>query len=138
MRLWNLGVAVGAALSVVSGMESRLAISATLLSPDNVVQAVIVPNVTVQEGTVSGELVNKSSRPLRDVQLLIRYTWLWNNEFHPGKDDPGMAVYYTVEQEIPPGGTASFTYKPSFPSPSRSDGHFETTVSVAGFSEIIR
>ncbi len=138
MRLWHLIVVVGAALSVVSGIQSKPAISATLLSADDVAQVVDVRNVTVKEGMVSGELVNKSSRPLRDVQLLIRYTWLWNNEFRPGKDDPGMAVYYTVEQEISPGRTVSFTYKPSFPLPSRPDGHFETTVSVAGFTEIVR
>ena len=137
MTRWNL-VVVGAALSVILGIQSKPAISATLLSADKADQVVVVRNITVREGVVSGELVNKSSRPLRDVQLLIRYTWLWNNEFHPGKDDPGTSVYHTVEQEIAPGGTASFTYKPSFASPSRADGRFETTVTVAGFTEIVR
>ena len=136
MRRWNV-VIVGIVLTVILGIQSRPAIAATLLSTDSAAQVVVVRNVTVREGTVSGELVNKSSRPLRDVQLQIRYTWLWNNEFHPGKDDPGTSVYYTVEQETAPGGTASFSYKPSFASP-RSDGRFETAVTVAGFTEIIR
>lgn len=136
MRGWNL-VIVGIALSVFLGTQSRPAISATLLSADNAAQVVVVRNVTVREGTVSGELVNKSSRSLRDVQLQIRYTWLWNDEFHPGKDDPGTSVYHTVEQEIAPGGTASFSYKPSFATP-RGDGRFETAVTVAGFTEIVR
>jgi hypothetical protein len=71
------------------------------------------------------------------VQLLIRYTWLWNDEFHPGKDDPGTSVYHMVEQEIAPGGTASFSYTPSFAA-TRIDGRFETAVTVAGFTEIVR
>ncbi|TMA08772.1 MAG: hypothetical protein E6J89_14115, partial [Deltaproteobacteria bacterium] len=72
MTRWNL-VVVGAALNLILGIQSRPAISATLLSADKADQVVVVRNITVREGVVSGELVNKSSRPLRDVQLLIRY-----------------------------------------------------------------
>jgi hypothetical protein len=113
------------------------AISATLLSADQAAQVVTIRNLTVKEAVVSGELLNKSSRRLRDVQLLIRHTWLWNDEFHPGRDDLGVAVYYTVEGEMAPGSSRPFTYRPSPPLPSRADGQFEVTVSVAGFTEII-
>src|SRR6266536_6344083 len=52
-----------------------------------------IDKVTVQDGTVVGEIRNKSKNTARDVQLLIRYTWLWANEFHPGKDKPSEAFY---------------------------------------------
>ena len=74
---------------------------------------------------------------MRDVQLLIRYVWLWKNEFHPGEDDPGLSVYHTVEGELPPGKSKPITYQPSPPLPARADGYFEAIVSVAGFTEII-
>jgi hypothetical protein len=68
---------------------------------------------------------------------LIRYEWLWKNEFHPGKDDPGSSVYYNVPGEIPPGGTARFQYTPNPPLPKRTDGSFQISASVAGFTEVI-
>ena len=119
------------------GVYPAAAIPATLLSADQAAQVIAIRDLTVKEGVVSGELLNRSSRRLRDVQLLIRYTWLWNDEFHPGQDDLGVAIYYTVEGEIPPGGSKPFAYRPSPPLPSRADGHFETVVSVAGYTEII-
>src|SRR4051794_164674 len=43
-------------------------------------QSITIRNLSVKDGEVSGEIVNSSSRLIRDVQLLIRYTWLWKNE----------------------------------------------------------
>ncbi len=138
MKPLFLALLVGTPLIVMAGIQPKPAIPATLLSVDKAAEIVAVRNVTIKDGAVSGELVNNSRRPLRDVQLLIRYTWHWKNEFRPKDDSPGEAVFYTVEKEIPAGGTAAFTYRPSSPLPSRPDGQFETTVSVAGFTEIIR
>ncbi|MBI2365063.1 MAG: hypothetical protein HYV01_08680, partial [Deltaproteobacteria bacterium] len=74
---------------------------------------------------------------LRDVELLVRHVWHWKNEFRPGNDNPGMASYYTMAEEITPGGSVPFTYMQLSPLPSRADGQFETMVSVAGFTEVI-
>ena len=136
-RTWAVVPVLSAFLAGGLGIQSERAIAATLISQEQVSQAVSIRNLVVKDGVVSGELVNNSSRTLRDVQLLIRSTWLWNNEMHPGADSPGDAVYYTVEGDISPGGSKPFTYRPASPLPSRPDGHFEIAVSVAGFAEII-
>jgi hypothetical protein len=115
----------------------NLAISQTVLSKDQSSRVLVLNNVSAQDGVVSGELRNNSSNLVRDVQLLIRYEWLWRNEFHPGTDDPGSSVYYNVPGEIPPGGTARFQYTPNPPLPKRTDGSFQISVSVAGFTEVI-
>ena len=78
---------IGAAI----GSRATPTLSDTLLSGDQAAQVVTIRNLTV--GVVSGELVNRSARQLRDVQLLIRYVWLWNDEFHPGQDELGEAIY---------------------------------------------
>ena len=96
-----------------------------------------VENVTFNDGEVSGEVANKSPNTVRDVQLLIRNTWLWNKEFKPGKNDPGTSTYYTLPKEVPPGGRVSFTFKPSSPLPKMAGGHFDRSVAVAGYTEII-
>ncbi len=107
----------------------------SVLPPPEASKMVAVRNTTVQDNVVSGELLNLSSHQIRDVELLIRQIWHWNNEFRPGVNPPGVAVYHTVTAEIPSDATERFTYKLS-PPPSRSDGYFETVVTVTGFTEI--
>ena len=88
-------------------------------------------------GLVSGEVVNRSPHTARDVQLFIRYTWLWDNETKPGSADPGTSTYYTLAKDIPTGGRLPFSFKPSPSLPNVSGGRFETSVAIAGFSEVI-
>jgi hypothetical protein len=38
---------------------------------------------------------------------------------------------------VPPQGKTGFKYAPSKALPQRSDGYFETTVSIADFTELI-
>ena len=89
-----------------------------------------------EDGTVSGTVVNRSNKAIRDVRLAIRYKWLWNNELHPGTDDPSRAEFHTVPGPIPPGGEASFSYRPATPLRERGDGHFETNVEAASLVEV--
>jgi hypothetical protein len=129
------GFAVGGTLSLLC-MEPALARAETFLPAQEASQIVAVSNSTVRDGLVSGEIINRSATPVRDVQLLIRQIWYWNNEFQPGSDNPGTAQYYTVADVIPPGRNVPFTYRLTSPAPSRTDGQFEIAVSVAGFTQI--
>ena len=129
-----LACALFASGAFVATLPSKTTAAATLLPAETAAEVVSVRGVTVREGDVSGDLINKSRGLVRDVQLQIKYRWLWNDEFHPGQDDPGRTVYYTVEKEIPPGQSIGFAYKPAPPLPSRTDGVFITSVSVAGYS----
>jgi len=88
------------------------------------------------EGEVSGETANTSNHTVRHARLQILYSWRWKNETRPGKDDPGTVNYHSLNQEIPPGKTTRFNYKPSPPLPSRTDGQFDITVKIIGFEEI--
>lgn len=137
MRPLYLSIPLGAALAANLWIQPEFVTSATVLPKDKASRVIVAREITIKEGAISGELVNKSGRTIRNVQLLIRYSWRWKNEFRPGENSPGDVVFYTVRKEIPPGGTVPFTYKPSAPLPSRPDGYFETTVSVAGFTEVI-
>jgi hypothetical protein len=133
-----LAVLLGIVSTLSVARPSEGASAVTLLPPEKAGQIVAVRNVTIKDdGEVSGEVVNNSKTPIRDVELQILYSWRWKDEFHPGKDDPGMAVYHVIEKEIPPGQSVRFTYKPSKPLPKRDDGHFEFSVSVAGFAQIV-
>jgi hypothetical protein len=113
--------------------------AATLMTQEDVGRVASLRNVMSTEGgEVSGDVVNNSKQTLRDVQLQILYSWRWNNEYQPGKDDPGRASYYVLDREIPPGQTVRFNYKPSPPFASRADGQFDISVKVVGFAQVFQ
>jgi hypothetical protein len=92
---------------------------------------VSIRSVTDAGGTVTGVIVNDSPHTVGDVRLLIHHAWLWNNEYSPGADDPGKAVFYTLPEKIPAGTSVGFTYRPEPMLPMRSDGRFLTSAEVA-------
>jgi len=138
MILLRLALVVSVVLAVGLVIPPETATSATPQIADTADQVVGLRNVTAKEDEVAGEVVNNSQQTLRDVQVRILYSWRWSNEFHPGTDDPGRAVYLTVDREIPPGQSTRFSYKPSPPFPARKDGYFEITVKVVGFTQVYR
>jgi hypothetical protein len=109
----------------------------TVRTRDEIARTLSIERVNIADGAVSGEVFNRSSNTVRDVQLFIRYTWLWDNETKPGKPDPGTSTDYTLPGEIPAGGRVPFSFKPSAPLTKAPGGHFETSVGVAGFAEVI-
>lgn len=105
-----------------------------IVSSSDASDVLAVQQVSAQaDGTVSGVLVNRSSDKLRDVKLLVEYAWLWKNEKRPGTDDPSFAGSLAAG-DVPAGQTAPFTYRPSKALPARSDGSFQVTVQVVGFT----
>jgi hypothetical protein len=98
-------------------------------------RAVVIQNVTAKNGSVSCTVVNNSAKTVRDVELLVRQEWLWNDELHPGADSPGRTLPFTVRRDIAPHASASFILQTP-PTAARSDGRFVTTVEVTGFSEV--
>jgi hypothetical protein len=138
-KSWNCSTTYGVLLIliVVAMIPVGLAYPQNVGSHEYAARALSVEKVAMNDGRVSGELLNRSSRVLRDVQVFIRYTWLWDNETKPGSPDPGMSAYYTVRGEIPPGGYLPFSFQAAPSLPKVSGGHFETSVSVAGYTEVI-
>jgi len=111
--------------------------SQTVKTKAEVDSVAVIEKLAVRDGVVSGEVVNRSAHLLREVQLFIRYTWLWDDEMKPGKIDPGTSTFHTLPKEIAPGGRLPFTFAPSPPLPKVAGGHFETSVTIAGFAQVI-
>jgi hypothetical protein len=131
-------VFVSLVLGLILVSLAKPAFAQMVASQEQAASVLAIENLAVKDGTVSGTIRNKSPNTVRDVQLFIRYTWLWANEFHPGKNNPSEAFYQTVSGEIAPGGTMPFKFTPSSPLPKRSGGKFERpSVSIAGFTQVI-
>jgi len=138
MTLLRFALAVSMVLAFGLVIPPETATSATPQIADNADQVVSLRNVTAKEDEVAGEVVNNSKQAVRDVELEIRYSWRWNNEFHPGIDDSGRVIYQTINTEIAPGQSSRFNFKPSPPLPARKDGHYDISVKVVGFAQVYR
>ena len=126
-------------LGVILALLPKPAFSQTVASQDQAGSVLAIENLAVQDGTVTGVIRNKSPNTVRDAQLFIRYTFLWKNEFHPGKDNPSAVFFPTVSGDIAPGGSLPFQFTPSPPLAKRSDGKFERpSVFIAGFTQVIQ
>jgi hypothetical protein len=138
MKKLARGTAILVIQAALLGIASRAPAAPPALVPaGQVARAVSLHDLVAQEnGNFSAVLINDSSQPVRDVELLIVYSFLWKNERHPGDDDPGRSIYSTVREEMRPGEKLSVNFKPSPPLPARSDGRFVTSVSVVGLTQI--
>jgi len=104
---------------------------------DTFAQEVVVRHVAAGDDSVSGMVVNQSDDTVRDVRLLIRHSFVWGNEFHPGPDSPGESYFTTVRESIAPGASARFDFQMPALSTSDVPGHFDTSIDVVGYTEVI-
>ncbi len=133
-RLFGGALIWSALFAVLFAHSAR---SQTVRERAEIAAILAIEKISVQEGVVSGEIYNRSVHTVGDVQVLIRNTWLWDEEFKPGKNDPGTSIYYTLPKDIPAGRRLPFTYSPTPPLPKASGGRFETTVAIAGYTEVV-
>ncbi len=123
------------AVTLAFGLSASVGLAEThkliTLPTDN---TVAVQNLRVDGDTVHGTLSNKSSKSLRDVRLVIRHAWLWNNERKPGTDNPGRAEFYSFPGEISGGASAPFKYRLKQPPAPRGDGKFMTSAEVMSYT----
>ena len=136
---WTLTVFVSLLVGLVLALSPKPSFSQMVFSQQQADSVLRIENVAAEpDGSVSGVIRNNSKNTVRDVQLFIRSTFLWKNEFHPGKESPSVASYPTISGEIAPGGSLPFKFTPTSPLPKRTDGRFERpSVSIAGFTQVI-
>lgn len=136
-RIFRAAARICAVIAVVIASASHPALAQTVGTREDIAKILILENVKITDGAVSGEVVNRSHNIVRDVQLLIRHLWLWDRETKPGANDPSTAIYYNLGKDIAPGSRLPFTYRPTTPLAKIPGGDFETTVVIAGLAEVI-
>lgn len=131
-RIWTFGTLLGV-LSLP--LQTAHASEAALVPSADAARRVVVSDLTVNEASVSGTVVNRTAATVRGVDLMLRQVWHWNDERHPGTDSPGRALPFTLAGDVAPNASAPFTF-PIAPLEQRSDGRFVSTMDVTGFSEV--
>jgi hypothetical protein len=130
-RIWLFGALLGILSLPLHGATATGAV----VQPSEAARTIVINDLNVQEGSISGTIVNKSSATVRGVELSLRQAWLWNDERHPGTDSPGRTLPFTLGADVAPNASAPFAFQTP-PLAQRSDGRFVTTMDVTGFSEV--
>lgn len=130
-RIWIFGTLLGVLALPLHSTTAK----ATVVPSSDAAQTIVISNLSVHDGSVSGTVVNTSPATVRGVELLLRQTWMWNNERHPGTDSPGRTLPFTLRGDVAPNASAPFTFQIP-PLDQRSDGRFVTSMEVTAFSEV--
>jgi len=136
VRLRGRSASVAALAAGLLFLSAVVFAGEAVVAPEEIVRALALENLVVQNDRVAGVILNTSSQRVRDVKLRIVFSWLWADEHRQGTDDPSFAVTEIVHDELPPQGSLTFGY--SYPSAmsARRDGRFLVDVRIIGFSTI--
>ena len=105
------------------------------LVPPQVVQDAVAAEIDNTDGSViSGRVINRSGKLIKDPRITISYNWMWVNEFKPGKDSPGWVEFLVVPGELHPDEGVEFSFDPGRPLPQRDDGYIMPSVAVIEFT----
>src|SRR5688500_14869675 len=81
-----------------------------VLNPQQAAKIVAIEDLRVSPTGVRGVVVNRTPHIIRDVEVVVQYHWLWDNEFKPGNDSPGQTVVHRIDGELQPGQSAPFNH----------------------------
>lgn len=130
-------LACSALLGVLLLPVRGAAATGVVISPSEAARSIAIEDLRVDDDSVSGTIVNRSSAAVRDVGLLLLQVWHWTDDRYPGTDSPGRALPFKFAGEVAANASVPFTFQTP-PLPRRSDGRFVTTMDVTGFTEVGR
>lgn len=130
---WHLFIQLVLAIA----FSAAVATAQQLLDRDLAQRSISLKDLRTAPAEISGTVVNNTPHIVRDIEILVQYHWLWNNEFKPGVDNVGRTASIKLDKPLKAGEAASFRYVPDPPLPARTDGHFEIEVSLGGFTVVI-
>ena len=107
-----------------------------VLSPQEAAKSVTIEDLRITPTTVSGMVVNRTPHIVRDVEVVVQYHWLWNNEFRPGNDSPGQTVVQRIDKDLQPGQSAPFSHTLNIGG-DRKDGRFVPEATVGAFAVVV-
>ena len=86
------------------------------------------------DGTIEGELLNTTAQRVTDVQVLVRYSWVWARESNAERDDPSWANTFTFPVDLRPGDSSPLSIPPLRTLEPRDDGKFLISAKVMGYT----
>ena len=124
------------ALAFAFALSAAVVYAQAVLDSSEVAKLLAIENLQISSTGVSCTIVNRSPHIVRDVEILVQYHWLWDNEFKPGANPPGETAAVRLQGELKPGQSVPFSHALTSPS-NRKDGRFLPEVTVGGFTVVV-
>lgn len=86
------------------------------------------------DGTIEGELLNTTADRVSDIQVLVRYSWLWERESSQERVDPSWANTFTFPVDLKPGDSSPLSIPPLREMTDNKDGKFLISAKVMGYT----
>ncbi|MGR8947293.1 MAG: hypothetical protein ACU84Q_04545 [Gammaproteobacteria bacterium] len=86
------------------------------------------------DGTIEGELLNTTAERVSDIQVLVRYSWLWTRESSKDREDPSWANTFTFPVDLKPGDSSPLSIPPLREITNSDAGKFLISAKVMGYT----
>ena len=87
-----------------------------------------------EDGTIEGELLNTTADRVSDIQVLVRYSWLWLRESAKQREDPSWANTFTFPVDLKPGDSSPLSIPPLREMRDNQQGKFLISAKVMGYT----
>lgn len=122
MNARGLVLVLGLALPALGTAAPTGEAHVKVVSPATLEQTIAVRQLHWDGERLRGELVNEGEHELRNIELLLRYSWVWHDVRAEHDESPGWAEFRQVQQTIPPGGRIDLAFEPRQAPPTSKDG----------------
>ena len=105
-----------------------------VLQQQKIEKAVSFLYEVLDDGVIEGELINATPQRVSNIEVLVRYSWIWLQESRESRDDPSWSSTFTFPVELDPGETSPLSIPPIHPVAERDDGFFRISAKVMGYT----
>ena len=126
--------ALVAAASIATSFLVSDAYAEKIVSESRLEKAVSVMHEIQPDGDIQGFVRNNSEQKIKDVELLVKYSFVWSSPDQQKPDNPSMAEYVTLKTELSPGEFMPFEYALGRTLEARDDGTYIPSVRVVAMT----
>lgn len=110
-------------------------VAAEVVPADQLANVIVIDAIVDSSDRLSGRITNHGAQRVENVQLLVSYAWLWNDDRRTDDESPGWTEVHTLPLAIEPGQSAPFSVEHQRARPARDDGQLLSTVKVIGLTQ---
>jgi len=126
-----------ASVALSATVHAANIVSETVVSRTELDKHVLTIEDIAPNGEINGFVKNTAAQRIDDIDLLVRYGWVWRTPDGHRSNDPSWAEYVHLDANgLEPGAALPFTYRPATPLPKREDGLFVPRVTVVAITKI--
>ncbi|MEM7467290.1 MAG: hypothetical protein AAF387_10435 [Pseudomonadota bacterium] len=119
---------------VTQTVAAQEIISKEVLHQKTIEKAVTFLYEIADDGSIEGELLNATAQRVTDVQVLVRYSWVWARESNKERKNPSWADTFTFPIDLKPGDSSPLSIPALRKIENNDQGKFLISAKVMGYT----